>query len=155
VTLASLKKIFRTPILNRRSEGSVVERIGQTIGMRYSSIDQEVQYLSGGNQQKVVIAKWLCSESEFLIVNEPTRGIDLGARYDIYQVLLDLSASGTAILLISSEFKELIGICDRIAVIHNGNIVQKIEDFSGLTEEKLLVYASGNNSNSNQASSLT
>ena len=99
-------------------------------------------YLSGGNQQKIVLGKWLLRNPDILIVDEPTHGIDVGAKSEIYRLFNKLSASGTAILMISSELSELIGLCDRILVMSHGELMASIDrpDFS---EEDIIQYSSG------------
>jgi ribose transport system ATP-binding protein len=90
------------------------------------SDDQPARILSGGNQQKVVLAKWLLANPRVLILDEPTRGIDVGARYEIYELILQLADAGTGVLLISSELEELLGLCDRLLVMRRGEIVDEL-----------------------------
>ena len=101
---------------------------------------QAAKNLSGGNQQKLVIAKWLLTEPEVLILDEPTRGIDVGAKYEIYCIVNDLAAAGTAVLCISSELEELLGICDRILVMSNGEI-QATLSRKEFDQQKILQFA--------------
>ena len=101
---------------------------------------QQVKGLSGGNQQKVVIAKWLMTKPTFLIIDEPTRGIDVGAKADIYNLLNSLAAEGTGILAISSEIEELTGICNRIIIMSQGEIVGEVS-FDGFDREKIMSIA--------------
>jgi len=91
-----------------------------------------VIFLSGGNQQKIVVAKWLMSDSEVIILDEPTRGIDVGAKREIYELINDLARAGKAVIVISSDMEEVLGISDRIAVMHEGRIAGMVEkkDFS-------------------------
>jgi ribose transport system ATP-binding protein len=100
--------------------------------------------LSGGNQQKVVLAKWLCTDADILIFDEPTRGIDVGAKAEIYQLINQLAARGVAILMISSELPEIVGMSDRILVMHAGRIAGEFRAAEA-TQEKLLAAALGNN----------
>ena len=102
---------------------------------------QEVRYLSGGNQQKVVLAKWLAVEPKVLIVDEPTRGIDVGAKFGVYQVMRRLAASGVAILMVSSELPEVLGMSDRILVMRDGRIAGELPSSS--SEEDVLALAAG------------
>ena len=99
------------------------------------SINQRVVFLSGGNQQKVVLAKWLLSDSQVMILDEPTRGIDVGAKREIYEIINQLAAQGKAIIVVSSEMEEIMGISDRILVMHEGEISGEVkkEDFSQST----------------------
>src|SRR5262249_37306224 len=100
--------------------------------------------LSGGNQQKVVLAKWLCTDADILIFDEPTRGIDVGAKVEIYQLINQLAARGAAILMISSEMPEILGMPDGILVMHEGRISGEFSRAEA-TQEKLLAAALGNN----------
>ncbi|GAB3232293.1 ribose ABC transporter ATP-binding protein RbsA [Glycomyces halotolerans] len=103
--------------------------------------DQEVQYLSGGNQQKVVVAKWLATEPGVIVLDEPTRGIDVGAKHKLYSVIRQLAADGMAVLLIASELIEVIGLADRIVVLHDGRIAGELP--GGATEQQVMAYATG------------
>ena len=106
------------------------------------SVNQRTMFLSGGNQQKVVLAKWLFSDSRIVIFDEPTRGIDVGAKREIYEIINKLAAEGKVIIVVSSEMEEIIGISDRILVMHEGNITGELkkEDFS---QSKITEYAVG------------
>ena len=106
------------------------------------SVEQAVQNLSGGNQQKVVLAKWLFTESNVLIFDEPTRGIDVGAKTEIYQLMNRLAASGVAIIMISSELLEVIGMSDRILVMHEGEIAGELSREEA-TQERIMHLATG------------
>ncbi|WP_030155624.1 sugar ABC transporter ATP-binding protein [Glycomyces sp. NRRL B-16210] len=103
--------------------------------------DQEVQFLSGGNQQKVVVAKWLAAEPGVIVLDEPTRGIDVGAKHKLYSVIRQLAAEGLAVLLIASELIEVIGLADRIVVLHDGRIAGELP--AGATEQEVMAYATG------------
>jgi len=105
--------------------------------------DTNIESLSGGNQQKVSIAKWLATKSDVIIFDEPTHGIDVGAKADIYQLLRELSDEGKGIILVSSELPEILNICDRILVFRDGKIVHDFEKTAGLTEEDVVEYALG------------
>jgi ribose transport system ATP-binding protein len=104
------------------------------------SLEQPVRTLSGGNQQKVVIGKWLMNEPKVFIADEPTRGIDVGAKYEVYKTINDLAEEGTAVLLISSELEELLGMCDRILVMRAGEILSVMER-SAFDRERILESA--------------
>jgi ribose transport system ATP-binding protein len=106
--------------------------------------DQEVQFLSGGNQQKVVVAKWLAAEPGVIVLDEPTRGIDVGAKHKLYSVIRSLAAEGLAVLLIASELIEVIGLADRIAVLHDGRIAGELP--GGAHEHEVMAYATGRRS---------
>jgi ribose transport system ATP-binding protein len=103
--------------------------------------DQEVRFLSGGNQQKVILAKWLLTKPRVILFDEPTRGIDVGAKYALYRLMRELASAGHAILMVSSELPELIGMADRILVMHEGRMVAELP--SGSSEERILAAASG------------
>lgn len=110
--------------------------------IRTPSIDQRVELLSGGNQQKVLLSRWMLTDPDILILDEPTRGIDIGAKSEIYRLMSELAAQGKAIIMISSELPEIIGMSDRIVVMHEGKVTG-ILDAADATQEKLLRYAAG------------
>jgi len=96
--------------------------------------------LSGGNQQKVIIGRWLLTNPEILLLDEPTRGIDVGAKYEIYQLIIDLAKKGKGVIVVSSEMPELLGICDRILVMSNGRVAG-VEDTKDLDQEKIMALS--------------
>jgi ribose transport system ATP-binding protein len=112
-----------------------------TLGLRIAGPRQTAGQLSGGNQQKLLIARWLESASEVVIFDEPTRGVDVGARYEIYQLIHELARQGKAIVIISSELPEVLGVCDRILVMREGRVNGEITDVAGATQEQLLELA--------------
>jgi ribose transport system ATP-binding protein len=122
ITLARLKDMVRFGWLKFRKERAEAGRLARNLGVRATSIEQRAAELSGGNQQKIVIAKWIFRDSDIFIFDEPTRGIDIGAKFEIYQMLRELAEKGKAIIVVSSELQELIGICDRIAVMSAGRL---------------------------------
>jgi putative multiple sugar transport system ATP-binding protein len=105
--------------------------------IRCSDVYQETATLSGGNQQKVVLSKWLMTDPKVLILDEPTRGIDVGAKYEIYRIINELAAAGKGVVVISSEMPELLGICDRIYVMNDGAFVGEF-DKADATQEKIM-----------------
>ena len=119
---------------------SLVPTLAERVDVRVTSHDQEVQFLSGGNQQKVVLAKWLETEPAAIIFDEPTRGIDVGARFEIYQLMRRLTDSGVAILMISSDLPEILGMSDRILVMHDGAIAGELSR-AAATEESIIELA--------------
>jgi putative multiple sugar transport system ATP-binding protein len=123
VSLASLKSLARRWVINETEELGVGEGYKKTLRIRSPDLRQPVERLSGGNQQKVVLAKWLFSNPEVLILDEPTRGIDVGAKYEIYGVVNQVVAKGKTVIMISSEMPELLGTCDRIYVMNEGRFV--------------------------------
>jgi ribose transport system ATP-binding protein len=123
-------------------ERTIAENSVQRLGISTPSIEQEVRRLSGGNQQKTLVAKWLAIKPKILIVDEPTRGIDVGAKREIHFLLRTLAETGVGIILISSELPEILGMCDRILVMHEGSIVAEYSAEEA-TEEEIVRAASG------------
>ncbi len=123
VTLANLSGVSASGILSAGKEAQVAERYRTALAIRTPSVQQKVVNLSGGNQQKVVLSKWLFTDPQVLILDEPTRGIDVGAKFEIYSIMNDLVAEGRGVVMISSEMPELLGMCDRIYVMNEGRIV--------------------------------
>ena len=126
VSLAHLQGVSKKGILDDNLETEVSERYRKAMNIRTPSVFQKVMNLSGGNQQKVVLSKWLFAEPEVLILDEPTRGIDVGAKFEIYGIINELSAMGKGVLMISSEMPELLGMCDRIYVMNEGALVGEL-----------------------------
>ena len=123
ITLASLKNISNGGVVNMNKEIHAAEDFRRKLKIRSSDIYQSTGNLSGGNQQKVIIAKWLFSEPDVLFLDEPTRGIDVGAKYEIYTIINQLANQGKSVIVISSELQELLGICDRIYIMNEGEFV--------------------------------
>ncbi len=123
ITLPILKRLSRFGIIKRKREVEVVEQSRRSLSINMAHPDQEVQYLSGGNQQKVVLAKWLETHPSVIILDEPTRGVDVGAKFEIYLIMRQLNDAGVAILMISSELPEILGMSDRILVMRDGAVV--------------------------------
>ena len=126
VSLANLPGIARNGVLNQSEERRVAERYRDAMAIRTPGVFQKVVNLSGGNQQKVVLSKWLFTDPQVLILDEPTRGIDVGAKFEIYAIMNELAAQGRAVVMISSEMPELLGMCDRICVMTEGRIVAEM-----------------------------
>ena len=139
---AAMEKLTRHGILNLKKEREVAKKYIRQMNIVCTGPDIEPLYLSGGNQQKVVIGKWLFTESDVLIFDEPTRGIDVGAREEIYHIIDDLAKKGTAILVISSDLPEVLTISDRIYVMREGRIAGELNCDSA-TQELIMGYASG------------
>jgi len=140
ITLTDLAQVSSVGLLHRRAEEAAAEGLINDLAIKTPSINKWVRYLSGGNQQKVVLAKWLFRRPEVLIFDEPTRGIDVGAKYEIYTLLWKLAAAGKGIIIVSSDLPELIGICHRIVVFSNWQIAGEVlrPDFS---QERILALA--------------
>ncbi|AUC55193.1 ABC transporter ATP-binding protein [Sagittula sp. P11] len=137
VTLANLPGVSSGGILNENEETQVSEKYRRAMNIRTPSVFQKVMNLSGGNQQKVVLSKWLFAGPEVLILDEPTRGIDVGAKFEIYGIINDLSAQGKGVLMISSEMPELLGMCDRIYVMNEGELVGEL-DAAEASQERIM-----------------
>lgn len=126
ISLANLAGIAMRGVLSHGREAQVAEEYRQSLGIRTPGVQQKVVNLSGGNQQKVVLAKWLFTDPQVLILDEPTRGIDVGAKFEIYSIMNSLADDGRGIVMISSEMPELLGMCDRIYVMNEGRIVGEL-----------------------------
>ena len=142
ISLANLGVLSRLGFIKRRKEREIAESYVKDVLIKTPSIEQAVQNLSGGNQQKVVLAKWLFTKSKVLIFDEPTRGIDVGAKTDTYQLMNRLAAQGVAIIMISSELPEVIGMSDRILVMHDGRIAGELSG-KDATQERIMGLATG------------
>ncbi len=140
ITLAILNRLTRYGILQRQAENMRVEQARRNLSIAMTSPGQEAQFLSGGNQQKVVLAKWLETAPAVVILDEPTRGIDVGAKMEIYELMRKLTDQGVAILMISSELLELLGMSDRILVMRDGEIVGEFSS-DDATEDKIIELA--------------
>ncbi|MGM0317369.1 MULTISPECIES: multiple monosaccharide ABC transporter ATP-binding protein [unclassified Enterococcus] len=125
-TIASLKKISRSGILDQEKEVIEAENFRKKMRTKATNVFQNVGSLSGGNQQKVVLAKWLMTEPEILFLDEPTRGIDVGAKYEIYTIIEEMAALGKCVCIISSELPEIIGMCDRIYTMNEGKMTGEV-----------------------------
>ena len=136
-TLANLKAIARYSIIDDGKEFTAAEAYRRKLNIRIPSVFQQVVNLSGGNQQKVVLGKWLFSNPEVLILDEPTRGIDVGAKYEIYTIIAQLANEGKCVIMISSEMPELLGMCDRICVLNEGKFVAEFAAAEA-TQEKIM-----------------
>ena len=141
--LPNLASFARWGFVNAKREAEALDAHVGKLQIKLSSADQSAGTLSGGNQQKVVLAKWLERNAEVIIFDEPTRGIDVGAKYEIYQLINRLAAAGKAILMISSELPEVLGMSDRILVMHEGCVTGEITDVAGATQADLLRLAVG------------
>lgn len=124
--LATLRTATRGGLVDRAAQHRAAARIAAQLGVRMAGLGQQVRTLSGGNQQKVVIGKWLLAETKVLILDEPTRGIDVGAKVEIYQLINELTAAGAAVLMISSDLPEVLGMSDRVLVMAQGRIVGEL-----------------------------
>jgi ribose transport system ATP-binding protein len=140
ITLTDLAQITRGGLLQKRLEKNAAEKLVEDLSIKTPSVNKWARYLSGGNQQKVVLAKWLFRHTDVLIFDEPTRGIDVGAKYEIYLLLWQLAAEGKGIIVVSSDLPELLGICHRIMVFSNGKITGVV-DRADFSQERILSLA--------------
>ena len=139
VTLADLERFSRL-VLNIRAERVQAREHLRALNTVPDDPDRPVRLLSGGNQQKVVLARWLLHECRILLLDEPTRGVDVATKAEIYRIISDLARSGLGVLVVSSELEELIGICTRVLIMREGEIVAEM-DGEGATEQELLRHA--------------
>jgi ribose transport system ATP-binding protein len=129
-------------LLNRRAEAALAENFARRLAVRMAGIEAPVKSLSGGNQQKVALAKQLAVKPKVILMDEPTRGIDVGAKTEIHRLLRELARSGIGIIVISSEMPELLGLCDRVLVVREGRIAGEL-GVDEMTEEAVIRLASG------------
>ena len=135
------ERISTATVIHSKKETEIAKRFERDIQIKTPSLDQQVKNLSGGNQQKVILAKWLAADSELIIFDEPTRGIDVGAKFEIYKLINELVAQGRSILMISSEMEELMGMSDRILVLAEHEIAGELQK-GEFNEETIMSYAS-------------
>ncbi|MCA9943309.1 MAG: ATP-binding cassette domain-containing protein [Anaerolineales bacterium] len=143
VTLANLRKIARRGVVNENEEIQIANEYKESLNIKTPSIEQTVSNLSGGNQQKVSLAKWLFVKPNILILDEPTRGIDVGAKYEIYTIMNQLVKQGMSIIMISSELPEILGMSDRVYVVSGGEITGELA-VEEATQEKIMQLATLN-----------
>jgi putative multiple sugar transport system ATP-binding protein len=137
VTLAHLNGVSERLVIDDIREMKVANDYRRRLNIRSSNVFQQTVNLSGGNQQKVVLSKWLFADPEILILDEPTRGIDVGAKYEIYTIINQLADAGKGVLVISSEMPELLGMCDRIYVMNEGALIAEL-DAGEASQEKIM-----------------
>ena len=140
LSFASIEGFSRFGIIDRKAEAAAIDDMIKLLNIRVGDIDGPVASLSGGNQQKVVIAKWLMTKPRIILLNDPTRGIDVGTKQELYELLRRLAEGGAAILFYSTDYDELIGCCDRVLVFYNGAITRTLEG-AALTEHNLIASA--------------
>ncbi|MEG6573644.1 xylose ABC transporter ATP-binding protein [Caldibacillus debilis] len=141
-TLSSLKKVMRYQLIDQTIELKTAQEINDKVKLKAPNLEIKVSQLSGGNQQKVVISKWLLNDPKVLILDEPTRGIDVGAKYEIYKIINELATQGVGIILISSELPEILGMSDRVLVMAGGQITGELKRDEA-SQEKIMTYATG------------
>ena len=146
IALPNLEKVSTYGVIRHRKEKEITQNYFQKLNIKAPSHTTLIQNLSGGNQQKVVLAKWLLAGPDVLILDEPTRGIDVGAKYEIYCLIKEMLAQGTTILMVSSELPELIGMCDRVYVMAEGRITGEVAK-QEMTQEAIMRLATGGEKN--------
>jgi ABC-type sugar transport system ATPase subunit len=140
ISVVALEKVSDWQFINTARENKMAEEGILNLRIRTPDIDKLIRELSGGNQQKTILARWLASDPKVLILDEPTKGIDVGSKSEIYQMTCDLAKSGIGVIMISSELPEALGVCDRIIIMRDGRIVGEVKA-SESSEEELLTYA--------------
>ena len=140
LSMASLDRLARGPFLDAERIRAAVGRAIEQLRIKIGDANDPVSTLSGGNQQKVVIAKWLATSPEVILLNDPTRGIDVGTKQEIYRLMRELADAGACILFYSTDYEELVGCCDRVAVLYDGRIVREL-DGEAITERNLIASA--------------
>jgi len=139
ISLCALDKVSKHGVIDNNEDNKVAEEYREKLSIRSSSILQQVGNLSGGNQQKVMFSKWIFADQDVLILDEPTRGVDVGAKYEIYSIINELAGRGKSVVMICSELPELLGMCDRIYVVNNGEIVGELTAKEA-TQEKIMHF---------------
>ncbi len=142
MTLSVIHKIRKFFLINEKDEGNIVDKYIKSLRIKTPSTQFLVNNLSGGNQQKVILGKWLATEPSILILDEPTRGIDIGAKSEIYKIIMELSERGVSIIMISSELPEVLRLTNRILIMYKGHL-QAIIPGESATQEKIMYYATG------------
>jgi ribose transport system ATP-binding protein len=142
LTLASLDRFRRGPLIDRAKEGQALEDAIRRFDIRIGDKGMLAGQMSGGNQQKLLIAKMLLLDPKLVVIDEPTRGVDIGAKQQIYRFIAAIAAEGRSVIVISSEMAELIGVCHRIIVMRNGRIVGEVAG-EAMTEHAIVVLATG------------
>ena len=143
--MAKMEKVSNRGIIDFLKETKVAQEYVDAMKTKTPSVEQAVGNLSGGNQQKVLLSKWMFAEPDVLILDEPTRGIDVGAKYEIYSIMNQMVAEGKAVVMISSELPELLGMCDRIYVMNEGEIVGEFKAEEATQEKIMSAILSHNN----------
>jgi len=140
MTIADMKKIYKFPMINRAAEREIVDEYIKKINIKCSDMEQQIRKLSGGNQQKVILARWLAVGAKFLILDEPTRGVDVNAKAEIHQLIKQMADAGMTVIVVSSEMEELLSLANRIMIMNEGE-QKDIADASQLTPEGILKIA--------------
>lgn len=142
IEIVNLKKVSKNSVISAAKQKALVKKGIEEFRIKCFGPDHECNNLSGGNQQKVVLAKWIYTDPKILILDEPTRGVDIGAKKEIYSVINDLAAKGVAVIMVSSELPEVLGMSDRIMVVHEGKVTGIVEA-SEVDQAKVMTLATG------------
>jgi ABC-type sugar transport system ATPase subunit len=137
MTLVKLPALSKGGVIDRGAQRAAADEYMKSISIKAPSVTQLVGNLSGGNQQKVVVAKWLMTQPRVLILDEPTRGVDVGSKSEIYGLVNELAHQGVAVVVVSSEMEEILGMCDKVNVIHEGKLVDVFDAASSTTQQVL------------------
>ena len=139
-TISSLDKCKNGPFVSKAKQKESTKWCIDSMHVKTPSQETKIRSLSGGNQQKVILGRWLLTDPTVLLLDEPTRGIDVGAKYEIYQLIIDLAEKGKTVLMVSSEMPELLGVCDRILVMSGGKLAGEV-DATTATQEEIMTLA--------------
>lgn len=142
IVMAKMENAFENGRFSVKKASKLCASYIKSLLIKTPSEKQKVKFLSGGNQQKVVLAKWLNCDPDIIVLDEPTGGIDVNAKFEIYQIIVSLAAQGKSIIFISSEMPEIIGLCDRVYVMYEGKITGELSK-GELTQKKIMYYATG------------
>ena len=142
VAVTVLDKIRRAGLVRARDEREVAQGWSERLQLKHQGLDQPVDRLSGGNQQKVVLSKWLATNPKLLVIDEPTRGIDVGTKAEVHRLLSELAVRGMAVLMISSELPEVLGMADRVLVMREGRLMRELSRAEA-TQESIMLAATG------------
>ncbi|MDY6469627.1 MAG: ATP-binding cassette domain-containing protein [Succinivibrio dextrinosolvens] len=142
INMPIYERISKLSVINSKKEKEIAQKYREEIQIKCPTLNQLVKNLSGGNQQKVILGKWLAADCELIIFDEPTRGIDVGAKYEIYKLINELVESGRSVLMISSEMEELMGMSDRIIVLAENRTTGELQK-DEFDSDKIMQYASG------------
>ncbi len=145
IAITVLDRLRRRGLIHWSDERTLAERWATTLQLKHSGLEHPVERLSGGNQQKVVLAKWLATNPKLLVIDEPTRGIDVGTKAEVHRMLGEFASQGMAVLMISSELPEVLGIADRVLVMREGVLVQELSRAEA-TQERIMLAATGQES---------
>jgi ribose transport system ATP-binding protein/rhamnose transport system ATP-binding protein len=141
VTIANMSAVSRLGVVSHKEELSLFNQLVPRLRLKYHTSEQPISSLSGGNQQKVLLSRWLATNAKVLLLDEPTKGVDVGAKADIYTIIGDLAAKGMGIVIVSSYLPELLGICDRVVILHDFGVTGELP-IEQATEEEVLRLAS-------------